>query len=224
MANGTGATVNDVFLTLVAGAVGRYLREHGERLEELRSNVAVQLRSPSASLSRELGNRLGIWLLQLPVQERDPLSRLREVSRRTSARKRSLEALVNRDMMALVGRTRLTTRLGKRLLARRCSLAVSNMRGPRHPLFLAGQRVAGAIFWMPMVLDVGLGVTFCSQAGGATLGVSADTRLIPHPREFLLALFEEMRELAGRDLTLPPLHGGHELAGCPPVASSPLIG
>jgi len=207
MAHGSGATVNDVFMAVVAGALGRYLREHGAPAEEFRANVAVQLRSPSEPLSPELGNELGIWLVELPVRERDPRLRLSEVRRRMNARKHSLEAVVYRDVMALTGGTRLTTDLGVRLLASRCSLAVSNMRGPRHPLFLAGRRMAGAIFWMPMVLGVGLGVTFCSQAGTATLGVTADVGLIPHPREFLLALYQEMRELAGVDSLAPSLPG-----------------
>jgi WS/DGAT/MGAT family acyltransferase len=203
MAHGTGATTNDVFMAVVAGALGRYLREHGARAEELRADVAVQLRLPSEPLSQELGNELGILLVELPVRERDPVARLHEMCRRMSARKHSLEAVVYRDAMVRIGWTRPTARLGLRIMADRCSLTVSNMRGPRHPLFLTGRRVAGAVFWMPLVLGVGLGVSFCSQGGMATLGVAADVGLVPHPREFLLALYQEMRELAGVDTLAP---------------------
>lgn len=205
LARGTGATLNDTFMAVVAGAVRRYVLARGGRAKRARANVAVQLRLPSEPIPRRLGNELGIWLAALPVDERDPHLRLREMSRRMSALKRSLDAVVSRDMMALVGKTRVTTRIGTRILGARCSMLVSNLRGPRKPVFLAGSRLAGAAFWMPPVLNAGLGVTLLSYAGEASLAVSADTGLIPHPREFLLMLHQEIRELAGVDSYAPIL-------------------
>ncbi len=214
MAHGTGATVNDVLLAVVAGGLRRYMLARGTRVEDLRATVPVFLRSPREPLPRTLGNLLGQWLVDLPIRERDPLARLREVHRQIDALKRSPEAIVVYDLMTLFGKAGAVARLGVRMLGSRCSLIVSNLHGPRHPVFLAGTQLAGASVSLPPDLRLGLEVIFFSYAGQATLGVSSDAKLIPEPREFLLALHEEMRELAGErppDLT-PSLWeepGGH---------------
>ena len=67
------ATVNDVLVSAVAGAIRIYLAERGDALEGpgLRAAVPVNLR-PLDDLDR-LGNRFGLVFLPLPIGEADPL-------------------------------------------------------------------------------------------------------------------------------------------------------
>lgn len=73
-----GGTPNDVVLTIVAGAVGRFLVRRGLHVEEdtsFRVMVPVSIRR-----SRERGvpgNRVVNFLARLPVHESDPRRRLR---------------------------------------------------------------------------------------------------------------------------------------------------
>ena len=88
-----GATVNDVLVTAVAGAVGRHLREFGDDVGEVHALVPFNLRPLDQPLPRELGNRFGLVLLGLPVGIEDPVERLAEVKRRMDAIKHGHEGV-----------------------------------------------------------------------------------------------------------------------------------
>ena len=76
--NSLGGTVNDVVLTVVAGAVGRWLRERGVRTEglELRALVPVSIRGDDEH--GQLGNRIAAMRGPLPVYAEDPVERLHD--------------------------------------------------------------------------------------------------------------------------------------------------
>ncbi len=61
-----GASINDMLLSCVAGAMRRYLAEKGDTTEgvEVRAMVPIDLRQPG---DLELGNRFGIIAVELPV-------------------------------------------------------------------------------------------------------------------------------------------------------------
>ena len=89
--NVLGGTVNDVVLTVVSGALGRWLRARGVRTEglELRALVPVSIRSEDERGS--LGNRIAAMRGPLPVYADDPLERLRIV-RAVDGRPEGVEA------------------------------------------------------------------------------------------------------------------------------------
>ena len=81
-----GATVNDVLVAAVAGAVGRHLRRTtAGDVDEVHALVPFNLRPLDQPLPRDLGNRFGLILLGLPVGVMDPLERLRAVQERMGA-------------------------------------------------------------------------------------------------------------------------------------------
>jgi hypothetical protein len=61
------ATVNDVLVAAVAGAVGGHLCEHGEDIETVHALVPFNLRPLDQPLPHELGNRFDLVLLGLPL-------------------------------------------------------------------------------------------------------------------------------------------------------------
>src|SRR5262249_2195013 len=71
-----GGTVNDVILSIVTGAIGRYLRARGHGTEglEMRAMVPVSVRAPHHHGA--LGNRISAMMAPLPVWCEDPLQRL----------------------------------------------------------------------------------------------------------------------------------------------------
>ena len=72
-----GGTVNDVALAVLAGALGRYLRQHGQQVEgvQLRDMVTTSVRRPEER--GMLGNRVAALMVPLYVGIADPLERLR---------------------------------------------------------------------------------------------------------------------------------------------------
>ena len=72
---------------------------------------------------------------------------------------------------------------------------MTNVPGPRQPVFMAGRRVRGTIGWPPQAGNVGLGVSIISYDGEITVGLMTDDDLIPDPRPILDAVGRELDEL-----------------------------
>ncbi len=193
------STINDVLLAALTGALRRYLVERGaEPVEDLRAFIPVNLRPLDEPIPRELGNRFGLVFLELPVKEEEPRRRLRELKRRMDVLKRSPEAAVT---FGTAGRGGPDAHGGVEqrivdVLGPRGTLVMTNVPGPRHPVYLAGTRLAGLMFWVPQAAKVGLGVSIFSYAGQVTVGVSVDAGLVPDPHRVVHAFQDELRTLA----------------------------
>ncbi len=192
-----GGTVNDVLLTVVTGALRRYLASHDAPLEDVHSLVPVNLRPLNAPVPRELGNRFGVVFLRLPVHLAEPRRRLREVAKRMEALKRSPEAVVTSGALELLGHTPAALeRAFVDVMGTKASLVTTNVPGPRQPVSLAGSRLAGLTFWVPQAGHVGLGISLFSYAGQVTVGVASDGARVPDPGALVAAFQEELDALA----------------------------
>jgi NRPS condensation-like uncharacterized protein len=101
----SGATVNDVLVGAITGAVTEYLLHHGDEPQDVTTMVPVNLRPPGVPLPRELGNRFALVMLPLPSATRAPLARLAEVKRRMDSIKRSPEAIITFSLINAIGPT-----------------------------------------------------------------------------------------------------------------------
>ena len=75
-----GGTVNDVVLSVVAGALGNYLRARGHETEELELRAMVPVSVRAEEEHGALGNRISAMMAPLPVWCEDPVERLRLVT------------------------------------------------------------------------------------------------------------------------------------------------
>jgi diacylglycerol O-acyltransferase len=197
------ATVNDVLLSAVSGAIGRYLDRRGGRVDNLRALIPFNIRPPDEPLPPTLGNKFGLIFLDLPVGMRDPLARLAELSRRMEAVKRSPEAAVSYGLIASMGLT--PTEVEKKaldFLTAKGSAVMTNVPGPREPLHLAGVRVRGVIPWVPRTGDTPIGLSIFSYAGEVVVGLAVDAALVPEPETILAGMEEELQAL--HRLTVSP--------------------
>ena len=146
MGHETGTTINDVVVTAVAGALRRYLRARNGLVDELTVFVPFNLRPLDQPLPSDLGNRFGLVQLRLPVGIGDRRRRLREVHARMEGIKHSPEGAVSYGLLDAVGRT--PVQIEKRLIdlfSDRASAVVTNVPGPRRPVYLAGTQVGGVL-------------------------------------------------------------------------------
>ena len=81
------------------------------------------------------------------------------------------------------------------LFASKSSVVVTNVPGPRQPVYFAGTRVAGVTSWVPAGGTIGLGVSIFSYGDKVTIGLRADAGLIPDPDPILVALERELAQL-----------------------------
>ena len=192
----TGATVNDVVLAALAGALRDYLAARGSLVEEIRAYMPFNLRPADEPIPRELGNRFGLVFLTLPIGVAARRERLACVQRRMTEIKRSHEGRVAFDGLRAMGVSpRSSERLAIDFFSAKATVVVSNMVGPEKPIRLAGVTVKGMLIMAPRTGSVGLGVTIFSYNGRLTIGVTADAGLVPHPDELLRAIVAELRAL-----------------------------
>jgi hypothetical protein len=148
--HGFHATVNDVLLAALAGALRRYLERRDSLVDELRVIVPVNLRPLDEPLPRELGNRFGLVFLPLPVGVRAGHERLMEVKRRMDAIKATPEGAVMYGLLTAVGLT--PARVERSFVdqvAGGGTAVVTNIQGPTERIRFAGVPVGGAVVWAP---------------------------------------------------------------------------
>lgn len=182
VAHTLGCTVNDLLLSSAAGALGGYLRDHGENTDGLvlRATVPVNLRDPAAAAT--LGNHFGLVFLELPVGIRNPLERAFAVHTAMAALKNSYQPVLTLGLMATLGLLPETVESAAiDLLSTKASLVATNVPGPQEPVWLAGRRISRLIFWVPQSGAIGLGISILSYAGQVQFGLIADHKRVPDP-------------------------------------------
>jgi WS/DGAT/MGAT family acyltransferase len=199
-AHALGVTINDLLLAALCGALRRYLLARGESPAgvELRAAVPINLRGLADMAA--LGNRFGLLFLTLPIDIVDPRERLAVLHRRMTALEHSAEPLVTWAILGVMGYApKLVEQLILAYFAQRVSMVMTNVPGPEQPLWLAGQRMSGLMFWVPQSGRVGLGISICSYAGEVRLGVASDAGLVPEPSDLVAGFHAELASLAGSD-------------------------
>jgi diacylglycerol O-acyltransferase len=182
----TGATVNDVLMAALAGALRRSLLRRGEVAVglDVRAVVPVNLRPPEAA--HRLGNRFGLVFLALPIGIEDPLDRLFEVRLRMRALKTSPQALaVYQVLWAMGAAPRPVFDLALRIFASKGTAVVTNVVGPREAISIAGAPLRQAMFWVPSAGKLALGVSLLSYAGKVWMGLQCDSRIVADPAALL---------------------------------------
>jgi diacylglycerol O-acyltransferase len=172
-----GGTVNDIVLTIVSGALARWLRTRGMRTEglELRALVPVSIRPQGAG--NQLGNQIVLMRGPLPVYIRDPVARLRFVKEAMDGLKESKQAVgakVLADVQQLAPPTILAQASRAQFSTRLFNLITTNVPGPQFPLYLIGrelQELAPVPFLAP---ERALAVAMMSYNGSVDIGLMGD--------------------------------------------------
>lgn len=175
-----GMTVNDVLLSVLADALGRYLRENDTPLDEVRVMVPVNLRPLDEPLSTDLGNVFGQYVVALPTGAFEPLERLATMHATIEELKSSPEAVVAYFTLVALGLLPAQVEdLSTQFFSGKVAATVSNVPGPQTPITIAGTEVAGIIGWVPGAGAVALGVSMFSYNGRVLIGLIADQDVIP---------------------------------------------
>jgi diacylglycerol O-acyltransferase / wax synthase len=199
-----GGTVNDVILSIVAGALGNYLRARGHDTEglELRAMVPVSVRAEQERGA--LGNRIAAMMAPLPVWCEDPIERLRLVTEEMGDLKGSGQA-VGAEIL-----TRITDFAPPTILAQAArlqpaqrffNLVVTNVPGPQFPLYVLGRRMESIFPMVPLARRQALCVGIMSYNGQVNFGLVGDYDAMTDLDSFALDLEGAIREALA---TAPP--------------------
>ena len=191
-----GASVNDVLLACVSGALRSYLLEKGDPVDGvmLRALVPVNLR-PMEKAYR-LGNQFGLVFLDLPIGIENPVERLYSVRANMNALKGSYQPILALGLLAAKGAgPKMLQEKLLAILARNATAVMTNVPGPQTPLFLAGGRIESLMFWVPQSGDIGMGVSIISYNDNVQFGVVTDRGLCPDPQRLMARFGAEFEKL-----------------------------
>jgi len=196
--NALGGTVNDAFLTVVAGGLGRWLRSRGVRTEglELRGLVPVSIRSEAEHGA--LGNRITALRGPLPVYAQDPVERMRIVREAMQGVKESKQALgaeviagledfAPPTLLAMASRLNFSTHL--------FNLIVTNVPGPQFPLYLLGREMLEIVPVAFLPENQALAIAAMSYNGKLDLGLLGDYDALPDLDRLAGCFAEALEEL-----------------------------
>ncbi len=166
-AHGEGITLNDVVLAVVAGGMRAWLESRDASEEGIRVKVPVSLHHHDAEGSAP-GNRDSYFFVDLPVSEPDPVRRLIAINRETADRKRhhDAETLYHLGMHRTVAHRAMSPRV--------FTFNVSNVPGPRGPVYVKGAPVRALYSLAEVAQHHALRVSVISAAGAMSFSLCAD--------------------------------------------------
>ena len=194
--NEYGVTVNDVVLAAVAGALRRHAERRDERPRDLKAMVPVNVRNGDDD--GDLGNRITFMFVELPASTADPLDRLHRVNHATRTRKEAgVPENADAALQALAYAPRTLQKVAAHALAspRVYNLVVSNIPGPRIPMYLKGCRLREAFPVVPLSDRHALSVGMTTIGDDACFGLYADTETLPDADALALDLHAALDEL-----------------------------
>ena len=230
----TGGTLNDVVMAICTGALREYLLRHDALPDEpLRAMVPVSIRTGKES--DPWTNRVSAIVAELPTNCDDPIERVHLCREAMLVAKRQFELVpaealaeattysspvVAASAIRLVSRLKLADRLTSPV-----NVVISNVPGPREPLYFAGAKLDAYIPVSTISDGVGLNITVHSYEDRMDFGLISDRELVPDLWDMVDLHIDEIHRLfeaSGAEWAEPPnpptmRYGGDGVA---PVAPS----
>ena len=210
--NAIGATVNDVVMAICAGGLRAWLEEHDALPDRpLVAMVPVSIRTGEET--EKWTNRVSSIFATLPTDEPDPVQRVARVHEAMAGAKELFDA-VPADALtdfaqfpppavfarAMRTATRLTGRFSPPV-----NLVISNVPGPREPLYAAGAKLLHYYPVSTIVDGQGLNITVQSYLDSLDFGLVACRELVPDLQVMLDAIVDDLAALGkatGVDVSL----------------------
>lgn len=202
-----GATINDVALAYVGGALRRYLDGHDELPEDtLVAACPASIRDSSEQGGG--GNRLFGRLHTLATNSTDPHERLAVIAAESAGFRDGADSSSTTQLMEIVGLIP-TTLLGLTVKAASAmpfssppvaNTTVSNVPGPAEPIYFRGARLVRVTGLGPLIAGMNLFHVIASYNGTVSMGVTAERKALPDPgyyAECMQASFDDLLAIAG---------------------------
>jgi WS/DGAT/MGAT family acyltransferase len=213
-----GGTVNDVVLTVLGGALGRYLNEKGTKTDGASLRLMIPVNVRSESQQGALGNRVSMMLPNIPVGIASPADRLMAVREETERLKSSNQSAAFEAMLrysenipaafyALAGMNGVPPG--------GANLVCTNVPGPLIPLYSVGHRLLQSYPMLCLAGDMGIGVAIMSYEKALFIGITSDPDIIDDVdriREYIDDEFRLLRYVADVPVSDLPEFGDSKAA------------
>ncbi len=194
-----GGTLNTALLSAASDAAGRYHRDCGAPVDELRASMAISTRSrddrPDAANSFSLARFL------VPTAPMSAADRFREVAERTNAAASdsAVGSIATIASLASSLPTAVLTRVA-RMQSQTVDFATSNVKGTPMPVFVAGSEILHNFPFGPLA-GVAFNLTLLSHVGSLDMGLNIDSSAVARPDVLRTALEESFADLVAAPRT-----------------------
>jgi WS/DGAT/MGAT family acyltransferase len=189
------AKINDVVLSVVCGGIRELLLVRGEAVNDLELTTSVPATLRSAEAAGQLGNAAGALLVRLPAGEADAIQRLERIAISTQAAKREQHpAYINGlfSWLAAIGVARLLIER-----QRMVNFFVTNVPGPRMPLYVLGARIEDVMPVLGLAGNVTLMFAALSYCERLNILVTADATTCPDIDRLAAGMTRAWEDLTG---------------------------
>jgi diacylglycerol O-acyltransferase len=202
-----GGTINDVVLTVAAGALGRFLHERGVRVEQLDFRAMLPVNVRSGDERDKLGNRVSSMMAALPLAERDPVKRFQLVMQTTARLKKSgqaagIQMLEELSDSSMGGVLSILSRLYA--MQRPFNVVITNVPGPQFQLYFLGSPLGATYPLVPLFHNQTVGIALFSYNGMLFWGFNADWDAVPDLHELVEGVAKEFARLKDAAANEPP--------------------
>lgn len=174
-------TVNDVLLAVVAGALRRWLHDHGAPTTAIKAQVPVSMH-PDPGADEPEGNRDSFLFVRLPMAESDPIARVRTINAATRQRKHRHDAQAIYALRQTLSHAPAAVRRPLQRLVQsphEYSLNISNVPGPTAPIYVLGRQAVELHSIAEIAPHHALRIAAVSLTGTMFVGLCADPRVVP---------------------------------------------
>lgn len=198
------ASINDVVMCVIAGALRDYLSGHGGVPEQpLVAAMPISLRASGDTRSN---NQASMTTFALPTHLATPRARLAAITRKTRAMKSSMGGLrgvmptdfptlgfpwLVSSLSKVYARTRMANRVPPV-----ANVVISNVPGPQFPLYLAGAKLLSYVPVSIVAQGLALNITVQSYDGQLHFGLVSCAKTVPDTTDFAAALQRAWRMLS----------------------------
>jgi hypothetical protein len=146
-----------------------------------------------------LGNQVAMWLIELPLDEPDPVARFERIKNETDELKKSNHALGASTLVDLSRGTPITLiSLASRFVGphlRPFNMTVTNVPGPQFPMFMLEAKMLANYPMVPLWAQHGASIALFSYDGRLLWGIQADYDTLPDSADFIDSIHTSVRQL-----------------------------
>lgn len=193
-------TMNDVVLAACTASLRNYLIEHDVAVDDrtMKAMVPVSVRGDSEH-GDTLGNRISLIIVELPIDEADPLGRLDRLHSSMTEHKR--DAALMDGAQRIIELADVVPALAvplTKFVSRSIpmNLAITNIPGPPMPLFLQGAKLLRTYPYVEVIDNEGLTMAVISYDGQLFFGLTSDRDVLPDLGALAQGIEQELHELA----------------------------
>ena len=199
----TGSTVNDIVLSVCAGALRKYLSHHKELPKRsLRAFVPVNVRVESSNKKESPGNNISTMAPNLFTDIEDAVERLTAIRAETKEQKAARKGISARIMTDVTKHIPASTQLiasrlimNSELAGRMTNACISNVPGPKVPVYMNGAKLVNQMALGPLADRMGLFIAVSSYNGAISFNVTSCRRTLPDIDFFMDCIRDSFAEL-----------------------------